>query len=216
MPKTEQYHTSPLLSIETEYWEQGLSNIVGIDEAGRGPLAGPVVAAACLIPQGIYFSGIDDSKRLTSLQRESLFQEITQHPSVVYGIGLADSLLIDQINILQATFVAMRQAVEGVAERFSVLDILLVDGHLLPSWPWRSKAIVGGDALSQSIAAASILAKVTRDRLMEEFHIQWPQYGFHRHKGYGTKKHRQALEEFGPCPIHRITFEPIKSLRLVT
>lgn len=185
---------------------QGYKRIAGVDEAGRGPLAGPVVAAACIIPQGVFFPGIDDSKKLTHRQREQLFASLTQHPKVQYALGVVNAADIDRINIYQATIQAMLQAVGGLKE---APDYLLVDGMPLfhPTVP--SQKIIGGDAKSQSIAAASVLAKVTRDRMALEWEITWPQYGFAKHKGYGTPQHLAAIAEHGPCPIHRMTFAPL-------
>lgn len=190
---------------------QGYSKVVGIDEAGRGPLAGPVVAAACHLGKKAYLPGIDDSKQLTAARREEIYSVLTAHPEVKYGIGIVDCETIDRINILQATKAAMMQAVKNLPMK---PDYLLVDGLDLADHPVPSEKIIKGDTLSLFIGAASILAKVTRDRLMDEYHKKWPQYGFDTHRGYGTQKHRQALEEHGPCPIHRKTFEPVKSLTL--
>lgn len=187
---------------EEEARQGGFHCIAGVDEAGRGPLAGPVVAASCIIPQGILFPGIDDSKKLTRKQREELYQHLTSHPKVIYGLGTVSHEVIDQINILQATIKAMLQA---IAELSITPDLLLVDGMKLPS-SIPSKKIVKGDSLSQSIAAASIIAKETRDRIMEEYDREWPEYGFKDHKGYGTEKHRAALKKHGPCKIHRLSF----------
>lgn len=194
-----------LTSFEDEARLQGYQHIAGIDEAGRGPLAGPVVAAACIIPAGVYFSGIDDSKKLLPKEREALFEQITS--STVYALGLISALEIDRINIYQATIRAMLQAVAALAV---TPDFLLVDGMKLAHPKISCQKIIGGDAKSQSIAAASILAKVTRDRLMEEFDLQWPHYGFKQHKGYATPQHLEALDVHGPCFIHRMTFEPLK------
>ncbi|MGA8164208.1 MAG: ribonuclease HII [Waddliaceae bacterium] len=198
-----------LTYFEKKGYREGFKAIAGVDEAGRGPLAGPVAAAACIIPSNIFFSGVDDSKRLTPAQRAFLFKEITRHPRVNYGVAMVTSEKIDRINILQATILAM---LEAVAKLVLIPDLLLVDGMCLPHPSIPSRKIVQGDTKSQSIAAASILAKVLRDRLMEEYHKKWPQYGFAQHKGYGTKAHREAIIRYGPCPIHRLTFEPVKSL----
>lgn len=204
----EQDRLQQLLRYEEAARRLGYRFIAGVDEAGRGPLAGPVVAAACSIPEGIFFPGINDSKQLTAKQRASLFKEITTHPDVVYGVGIVSHEVIDQINILQASIKAMIDAVEALK---IAPDYLLVDGLKLPH-PTPSEKIIKGDAKSQSIAAASIIAKETRDGLMETYHEKWPHYGFDRHKGYGTKKHVEAIRKHGPCPIHRSTFEPVKSL----
>ncbi|MEI8366045.1 MAG: ribonuclease HII [Parachlamydiaceae bacterium] len=203
----EQQRLIGLTQYEQDARCQGFRCIAGIDEAGRGPLAGPVVAAACIIPDGIYFRGIDDSKKLTSKQRESLFAEILSCPGVNYGIGVVSHEEIDRVNIYQATILAMLQAVSALK---SVPDYLLVDGMSLKHPTIPSQKIIRGDAKSQSIAAASVLAKVTRDRMMQDFDRQWPEYGFGRHKGYGTAQHCDAISAYGPCPIHRMTFAPLK------
>lgn len=186
----------------------GYQRIAGIDEAGRGPLAGPVVAAACVLPEGLFFPGIDDSKKLSSAKRFTLFQEIISSPGVDYGLGVVGADLVDEINILQATLMAMLMAINRLS---FPPDFLLVDGPYLPETPIPGKGIIHGDRLSQSIAAASILAKCTRDQIMDQAHETWPLYGFIKHKGYGTKAHCQAIAEHGPCPIHRMSFEPMKS-----
>ncbi len=190
---------------------QGYKYIAGVDEAGRGPLAGPVVAAACHLPEGVMLDGVDDSKKLTPAKRAELFKRIAQNPSISYGVGVIDAQIIDQINILRATFEAMLIAVAQMAQK---PDYLLVDGHMLPKTSIPAKAIVKGDSLSISIATASIVAKETRDALMNQYHELWPVYGFNKHKGYGTQQHLLALEKYGPCPIHRVTFEPIKTMML--
>jgi ribonuclease HII len=187
---------------------KGYKVIAGIDEAGRGPLAGPVVAAACILPEGLYLEGVNDSKKLTSDQRQQLFDKITAHPEIVFSIGIIEPSVIDQINILQATFKAMQEAVNKLGIK---PDYLLVDGSLIPTFKLPAEAIIKGDSLSQSIAAASIIAKVTRDEIMLEYHAKWPQYGFNSHKGYPTRQHLLSLAEHGPSPIHRISFEPLKS-----
>lgn len=188
---------------------RGFVRIAGVDEAGRGPLAGPVVAAACILPEGAWIEGVDDSKKLTPSRRFQLFEEIRALPGIDYGIGIIEPQIIDQINILQATFQAM---IEAIAQLSNPPDYILYDGNRKPSCPVLGEAIVKGDSLSFSIAAASIIAKETRDQLMLEYDLQWPQYGFKVHKGYGTQMHLQAIREHGPCPIHRMSFAPIKSL----
>jgi len=189
--------------------QNGFFQIAGVDEAGRGPLAGPVVAAACIIPEGLVIEGVNDSKQLTPEKRAKIFDILISSKDVQYGIGVLEADEIDQINILQATFKAMQRAVENLK---IPPDFVLVDGSLLPKWKYPSRAIVKGDSLSYSIAAASILAKETRDELMKSYEIAFPGYGFGKHKGYGTKAHIEAIERLGPCLIHRKTFEPIKSL----
>ena len=175
-----------------------------MDEAGRGPLAGPVVSAACILHDSFLFQDLNDSKQLTSKQRERLYAEMTKDPKICYGIGICDAGLIDQINILQATLVSMQRAVAALSV---CPDYLLVDGNRLPVFSQPAEAIIGGDGRSLSIAAASVLAKVVRDRMMDEFDTIWPMYGFKRHKGYGTAGHLEALRRFGPCPIHRKSFK---------
>ena len=191
-----------LWSIERQYAERGYTCICGIDEAGRGPLAGPVFAAAVILPFGTQIEGLNDSKKLTDAKRRALFPEICEK-AIAYGIGSASARKIDEINILQATFLAMRRAVEQMSVK---PDFLLVDGNRLTDFGIPAEAIVKGDSRSANIAAASILAKVSRDTLMEKLAADYPQYGFEIHKGYGTKAHYAALSEFGACPIHRRTF----------
>jgi len=194
---------------EKQLTEQGFKKIAGIDEAGRGPLAGPVVAAACILPQGLLFEKLNDSKQLSEKEREILFTAITTSPGSIYGIGIVDVETIDQINILRATHLAMQRAVAALSEK---PDYLLIDGNQLPFFEIPREGVIKGDAKSVSIAAASVLAKVTRDRIMTELDAQWPEYGFKQHKGYGTGKHTQAIQKWGVCPIHRRSFEPIKSM----
>ncbi len=191
---------------EDQARQDGFRVVAGIDEAGRGPLAGPVVAASCIIPKGKFFPGIDDSKKLTPQRRALLFQDLITQTDVIYGIGIISHEEIDQINILQATIKAMLQAIENLSVK---PDKLLVDGMKLPS-KIPSQKIIKGDSLSQSIAAASIIAKETRDRIMEGYDQKWPEYGFKDHKGYGTLKHREAIMKYGPCPIHRMSFTLLK------
>lgn len=186
---------------------EGYQHIAGVDEAGRGPLAGPVFAAACVISPDFHHPTVTDSKKLTPAQRDALYEELTQSEHVQYGIGQASVEEIDSINILQATLLAMRRAVAALPV---LPDYLLVDGVKLDYASTPSEKIIKGDLLVYCIGAASILAKVARDRLMQTYHEQWSQYGFNRHKGYGTAAHRRAIEEHGPCPIHRRSFEPIK------
>lgn len=176
--------------------------ICGIDEAGRGPLAGPVSAGAVILPKDIKIMYLNDSKKLSSKRRNELFDEIKEK-AVSYGIGMASPGQIDKINILQATYEAMTHAVEDLNV---VPDLLLVDAVTIPKLPIRQVGIVKGDAKSVSIAAASIIAKVTRDRMMEEYAELYPEYGFEKHKGYGSAEHIAAIKKYGPCPIHRRTF----------
>ena len=183
--------------------------VAGVDEAGRGPLAGPVVAAACVLPQGHFHPDLDDSKKITERRREGLFEVLTNDPEVAYGVGIVSPEEIDRVNIYQATILAMLQAVDALPRE---PNYLLVDGLKLPHPHIGVRELIKGDTLSLSIMAASVIAKVTRDRMMREYDRQWPEYGFAKHKGYGTQAHRQAIMSQGPCQIHRKTFEPIKSL----
>lgn len=187
---------------ETEIRAKGFTAVCGIDEAGRGPLAGPVVAAAVILPEGIQLPGVNDSKKITEKKREVLFDFVKEN-ALAYGIGEASETEIDEINILQATFLAMRRAVEALQ---SPADYALVDGNRIQGLPIPAETVVGGDGTVLSIAAASILAKVTRDRYMREMAVQYPEYGFEKHKGYGTKAHYAAIEQYGICPLHRKTF----------
>lgn len=190
------------LFYENKYISQGKNLICGVDEAGRGPLAGPVCAAAVIMPEGLIIEGVNDSKKLTAKKREKLF-DIIKNEAVCYSVAFASASEIDEINILNATHLAMTRAVEGLEK---VPEVVLVDGNSLPKWYYDSEAIIKGDAVCHSIACASILAKVSRDRLMLLEAEKYPQYSFENHKGYGTKVHVQALKEHGPCPIHRKTF----------
>ena len=176
--------------------------ICGVDEAGRGPLAGPVCAAAVVLPRHLCLSGLTDSKKLTDKKRRELFPLIQQQ-ALAYGIGFASEAEIDEINILQATFLAMKRALAQLNCR---PDLALIDGNRETDFGLPVKTVVKGDSLSANIAAASVLAKVSRDDVMVELAKTYPQYGFNIHKGYGTKAHYQALEEFGPCPAHRRSF----------
>jgi ribonuclease HII len=187
----------------------GFRRIAGVDEAGRGPLAGPVVAAACILPSGFLLPRLNDSKLLTARQREEIFSMIASDERIVFGIGIVSVERIDAINILRASFEAMQASVQQLAAK---PDFLLIDGNQKPRFDCPSEAIVKGDAISVSIAAASIIAKVTRDRMMVEEAARWPQYGFDQHKGYGTAQHLAALQRFGPCPLHRRSFDPVRSL----
>ena len=191
---------------ELTMWEiedsLGLHVICGVDEAGRGPLAGPVCAAAVIVPEHLQIPGLTDSKKLTDKKRRELFP-IIQEQAIAYGIGLASESEIDEINILQATFLAMGRALEQLSVRPA---LALIDGNRETDFGLPVKTVVKGDSLSANIAAASILAKVTRDNLMLELAQQYPEYGFDIHKGYGTKAHYEALRTYGPCPIHRRSF----------
>ena len=208
MEETEKRRLLQILCFEAEARARGYRSIAGVDEAGRGPLAGPVVAAACILPAGLLIPGVNDSKQLDEKRRNEAYQRIVGHPDVAYAAAIVDNETIDRINILQATIKAMCDAVG----KLSVTpDYLLVDGlHLHHACPCQK--IIKGDARSLSIAAASIIAKVTRDREMLRAPQQWPHYGFDRNKGYGTKSHLKALERHGPCPLHRMSFAPVKTL----
>jgi len=188
--------------IENSFYSEDLRVICGVDEAGRGPLAGPVCAAAVILPKGLELPGLTDSKKLTDKKRRELFPLI-QEQAIAYGIGFASEQEIDEINILQATFLAMQRALDQLAVK---PDLALIDGNREKDFGLPVKTVVKGDSLSANIAAASILAKVSRDNLMQEMASDYPQYGFDIHKGYGTKAHYAALREFGPSPIHRMTF----------
>ena len=205
----EQSRLQQMSLLEKELRLRGYRKIAGVDEAGRGPLAGPVVAAACILPEEFLLNQLDDSKKLSPLQRDALYEALVQDPCVFYGIGIVEPADIDRINILQATFLAMQKAVLDLP---GSPDYLLVDGNRLPKVSIAAKAVVKGDSLSLSIAAASILAKVTRDRILEKLDLEYPLYGFKKHKGYGTADHLRAIELHGPCIAHRKSFEPIKSL----
>ena len=185
---------------ENKYSDLGA--VAGIDEAGRGPLAGPVVAAAVILPKDIFLPFLNDSKKVTEKRRDVLFDQIKQE-AIAYGIGIASNALIDEINILQATYEAMREAISKLNK---IPDILLVDAVHIPNISLKQVGIVKGDAKSVNIAAASILAKVTRDRLMLEYDKIYPEYGFASNKGYGTAKHIEALKAYGACDIHRRSF----------
>lgn len=205
-----------MLMFERQAKDQGYQKVCGVDEAGRGPLAGPVVAAACILPESILnepllLRNLDDSKKVLPAIREKLFQLISEMPDVFYGIGIADHKEIDELNIFQATLLAMKRAVQNLSCKPC---LILVDGKHGPKQEIPLQTIIKGDQVSLSIAAASILAKVTRDRLMEAFDLKWPGYGFKQHKGYSTEQHFLALEKLGPCPIHRQSFSPIKNAHL--
>lgn len=188
--------------IENACRSKGFSYIAGVDEAGRGPLAGPVCAAAVILPEGIYIEGINDSKKISEKKREAMFDEICDK-ALAYSIYSVDNSTIDEINILNATFEAMNKAVDGLS---LTPDYVLIDGNRIKGMELPHETIVKGDAKSISIAAASILAKVSRDRFMREMAVKYPQYGFEKHKGYGTKAHYEAISEHGICEIHRKTF----------
>ncbi len=192
----------PDYSIENHFKDKGFSVICGVDEAGRGPLCGPVVAAACILPDGLYIEGLNESKKLTEKKREKLYDVIIES-AISYSIAEASVEEIDDMNILEADLLAMRRAIDGLSVR---PDMALIDGNIARDFQIPAEAVIGGDALSMSIAAASVLAKVTRDRMCIELDKAYPQYGIAKHKGYGTPAHKQALFEYGPSPIHRKQF----------
>ena len=194
--------TNVSLEIERTLWQQGIEHVAGVDEAGRGPLAGPVVAAAVLFPKECMIERVDDSKKCTAKQREELFALIMEQ-ALSIGIGIVDHDVIDRINILQATILAMRKSVENMKIQ---PEYTIIDGNSFTHETLRFRNIIGGDAKSFTIAAASIVAKVTRDRLMCELDIRFPHYGFARHKGYGTRQHIEAIRTYGLCEIHRKSF----------
>ena len=194
-----------LWAFEKKAWEKGYTRIAGIDEAGRGPLAGPVVSASVILPPDVSIPGINDSKQLSPVKRNALYQLIYSE-AVSVGLGIVDAAEIDRINILQASLLSMAMATDNLSPR---PDWLLIDGRFSIPSRLPQQPIPKGDALSISIAAASIVAKVTRDRLMEQYDVYYPQYGFSRHKGYPTRAHREAIRVYGSCPIHRRSFRGV-------
>lgn len=192
----------PDYSFELAARDAGYRHVCGIDEAGRGPLSGPVVAAACVLEPGTEIPGLNDSKKLTPKKRDLLYDLVIER-ATDFAVGFATPEEVDRINILNATMLAMRRAIAALKEP---ADFALVDGNCIRDYPIPARAIIKGDSLSMSVAAASILAKVTRDRLCLEDDRQYPMYGFAKHKGYGTAEHIAALRTYGPCPIHRKTF----------
>lgn len=203
-------HFEAMLEQERFYWGQGVRQVVGVDEVGRGPLAGPVVAAAVIIGPDFYLPGLNDSKQLTEEEREVFYDAIVTGV-VAYGVGMVDHQQIDQINILQASFKAMTLALGDLHHKGCHPEMIFVDGDkTIPNLSLPQKAIVDGDAKSISIAAASIIAKVTRDRMMTDLASQYPGYGFERNKGYSAPEHLAGLRKLGPSPIHRLTFSPVR------
>ena len=192
-------------SFEKKSIKKGFSRVAGIDEAGRGPLAGPVISAAVILPSSFPVSDVKDSKKLTPKKRADLYEKIYEH-AISVGIGIVDSVEIDRINILKASLMSMAISVENLKPQ---PDYLLIDGKFKIQSVLPQEPIVKGDSLSISIAAASIVAKVTRDRLMEIYHLYYPHFGFSQHKGYPTRAHKEAIREFGPCPIHRRSFKSV-------
>lgn len=190
------------LKYENEALSKGYKSICGVDEAGRGPLAGPVCAAAVILPKGEIIEGVNDSKKLTEKKREALY-DVIKEKSVAYSIAFATVEEIEEMNILNATMLAMKRAVDGLD---IPADYAMIDGNKIPNLNIPAEYVIKGDANSMSIAAASILAKVTRDRLCADYEKEYPQYGFAKHKGYGTKLHREMILKYGPCKIHRMSF----------
>lgn len=190
------------LEFEKKAIAKGYKAVCGVDEAGRGPLAGPVCAAAVILPEGVIIDGVNDSKKLSEKKREALF-DVIREQSLAYSIAYATVDEIEEINILNATMLAMKRAVEGLSVK---ADYAMIDGNRLPKLAIDSECIVKGDAKSMSIACASILAKVSRDRLLYKYAEEYPMYGFDKHKGYGTAAHREAILKYGPCPYHRKSF----------
>ena len=203
--------THPDMQYEKNALAEGHSRVCGIDEAGRGPLAGPVVAAAVILPPDFELPGLTDSKQLSARKRESLFEQLMQSPDVLKGIAQATVEEIDRMNILRATHLAMARAAQSICPP---PDFCLIDGLPVPGFPIDSRSIVKGDAHCLSIAAASVLAKVTRDRIMRELHEQFPQYGWDHNAGYGTAQHMRAIEKYGITPHHRRSFAPVAQATL--
>ncbi len=201
----------PDLTFESACHARGLSWIAGVDEAGRGPLAGPVAAAAVILPRGFACPGLDDSKKISPAGRDVFFEIITTDPEIIWSVATANHEEIDRINILRATHLAMRRAVEALQQK---PDFCLIDGLPVRDFHIPHQGIVKGDGISLSIAAASIIAKVTRDRIMLKIDREFPQFGFAKHQGYGTKAHLEALRTHGPCRHHRRSFQPVAQLTL--
>lgn len=201
----------PDFSHEEGLISRGFAKVAGVDEAGRGPLAGPVAAAAVILPRTFSSPLLDDSKKLTKKKRDVLYDEITSNPEVIWAVALVEADEIDRINILRATHRAMGLALEAMSVR---PDIALIDGLPVKGLSLPHEALVKGDGLSLSIAAASVIAKVTRDRIMEKISQEFPVYGFDRHQGYGTREHLEAIRNHGPCRYHRRSFQPISQLSL--
>jgi ribonuclease HII len=198
-----------LFSYDQKWRDKGYQVLAGADEAGIGPWAGPVVAAAVVLKPETRFKDLNDSKQLTPEKRENLF-DLIQKEAVCFGVAVVDHLVVDEINVLQATFLAVKRAVEQLS---TIPHLVLYDGNKrLPRFSLPQETVIKGDGMSACIAAASVLAKVTRDRLMEEAHAMFPHYGFNEHKGYGTPSHQEALRRHGPCPIHRRSYTPILDL----
>ena len=206
--RAERDRLEALYAYEYAAQDEGARYVAGVDEAGRGPLAGPVVVAAVILPFGLFLPGLNDSKKVSPKKREQLYDEIMEKAGAV-RVSIVDAATIDRVNIYQATMNGMYEAILSLDPK---PDKVLIDAMELAKLPMPSLSIIKGDAKSASIAAASIIAKVTRDRMMMEYDAEYPQYGFAQHKGYGTAQHIAALREYGPCPIHRRSFEPVRSM----
>ena len=201
----------PDFTYEDALVSRGFARVAGVDEAGRGPLAGPVAAAAVILPRSFSCPLLDDSKKLSKKRREQLYFEITGNPAIVWSVAMVEPEEIDKINILRATHRAMALALDGLKSK---PDIALVDGLPVKGLPLVHESLVKGDGLSLSIAAASVIAKVTRDGIMQKIHEEFPDYGFIRNQGYGTREHLEALKKYGPCRHHRRSFQPVSQLSL--
>ena len=199
----------PDLEFEKRYASMGI--VVGVDEAGRGPLAGPVSVGAAIVPEDFYHPVINDSKKLSEKAREKLFDELVERDDIQWAVSLVEASEVDEVNVLKATHLGMARAVKALKVK---PGMCLIDGLPVPSFPYPHDGIVKGDGKSLSIATASIFAKVMRDRIMREAAKSYPEYGFERHKGYGTKAHLEALARYGPCPLHRRSFQPVAQLSL--
>ena len=206
--EAERARIDALYTYEYAARDEGAKTVAGVDEAGRGPLAGPVVVAAVILPFGLFLPGLNDSKKVSPKKREQLYDEIMEKAGAV-RVAIVDAATIDRVNIYQATMNGMYEAILSLDPK---PDKVLIDAMELAKLPMPSLSIIKGDAKSASIAAASIIAKVTRDRMMMDYDAEYPQYGFAQHKGYGTAQHIAALREYGPCPIHRRSFEPVRSM----
>jgi ribonuclease HII len=203
----------PNFSEEKKLWKKGYKFVIGIDEAGRGPLAGPVVAVAAIIRLKVLDFGVRDSKMLSPKQREEIYNALIKHQDVEWGIGIVSEKIIDKINILEATKLAIEKAIKDLEKKINITTggFLILDGNFAINSDIPQKSIIKADQKVFSCALASIFAKVRRDRMMEKYHKQYPQYGFNKHKGYGTVHHFKMIEKYGPCKIHRKTFCPIKN-----
>jgi ribonuclease HII len=203
MNQSEEQRINNMLIYEKEFSSLGYLHIAGVDEAGRGPLCGPVVAAAVILPKNLYIEGINDSKKLSEKKREKIFEEIVNNKEIVYGVGISDVDVIEKVNILNATKLAMIQAIKNLNIK---PDFVIIDGNQNINIDIQSQTLISGDSKSASIAAASIVAKVTRDRMMQVFDKEYPEYNFSKNKGYGTASHIEAIKKYGLCKIHRPSF----------